>query len=111
VTARASGASACIDVSDGLLADVTHLADASGVGLDLVLGDPVVAVGATRDEALGGGEDYELIVATPDPDGLLAAFRREGLRVPLAIGSCVEVSKGRQVDGGPLPSGGWRHRF
>ena len=111
VAARVSGASACIDVSDGLLADVSHLADASGVGLDLVLGDPVVADGATRDEALGGGEDYELIVSTPDPDGLLAAFRLEGLRTPLAIGSCVEESRGRQVDGGPLPSGGWRHRF
>jgi len=111
VVARASGASACIDVSDGLLADATHLADASGVGLDLVVGDSVVAVGATRDEALGGGEDYELIVATPDPDGLLAAFRRDGLRTPLAIGSCVVASKGRQVDGGPFPPGGWRHRF
>ena len=39
VVARAAGATACIDVSDGLLADVTHLADASGVGLDLVVGD------------------------------------------------------------------------
>ena len=104
-------ASACIDVSDGLLADVTHLADASGVGLDLELGDPAVAAGATRDEALGGGEDYELIVATPDPDGLLAAFSRDGLRTPLAIGSCVEASRGRQVDGEPLPPEGWRHRF
>jgi len=111
VAARASGASACIDVSDGLLADVTHLADASGVGLDLSVGATVVADGATRDEALGGGEDYELIVATPDPDALLAAFRRNGLRAPLAIGWCVDPSEGRLVDGGPLPPGGWRHRF
>ncbi|HEY4928395.1 MAG TPA: thiamine-phosphate kinase [Acidimicrobiales bacterium] len=111
VVARAAGAAACIDVSDGLVADISHLADASGVGLDLEVGDVVVADGATRDEALGGGEDYELVVATSDPDGLFTAFERAGLRRPLAIGSCVDVSEGRSLDGGPLPSGGWRHQF
>jgi thiamine monophosphate kinase len=71
----------------------------------------MVAEGATRDEALGGGEDYELVVATPDPDGLRAAFSRAGLRAPLAIGRCTERSAGRVLDGEPLPPGGWRHRF
>jgi thiamine-monophosphate kinase len=111
VVARAAGATACIDVSDGLVADVTHVADASGVGVDLEVGAIVVAGGATRDEALGGGEDYELVVATSDPDGLFTAFEQAGLRRPLAIGSCVEASEGRSLDGGPLPTGGWRHRF
>jgi thiamine-monophosphate kinase len=113
VVSRAAGATACIDVSDGLAADVTHLAEASGVGLDLTVGggaegDGMVAEGATRDEALG---DYELVVATPDPDGLRAAFSRAGLRAPLAIGRCTERSAGRVLDGEPLPPGGWRHRF
>jgi thiamine-monophosphate kinase len=109
VVARAAGATACIDVSDGLVADVVHLAEASNVGLDLAVGVGLVADGATRDEALGGGEDYELVIATPHPDALLAAFEREGLRAPLAIGTCVERSEGRLLDGGLLPPGGWRH--
>jgi len=111
VAARGAGASACIDVSDGLAADVTHLAEASAVGLDLEVPDPVVVEGATRDEALYGGEDYELVVATPDPDALLAAFTRAGLRAPLAIGRCTDRTAGRRLDGAPLETGGWRHRF
>ena len=106
VAARSAGAAACIDVSDGLVADVSHLAEASQVGLDLVVGAGLVAAGATRDEALGGGEDYELVIATPDPEALFAAFARAGLRVPLAIGTCVERSGGQRLDGGDLPSGG-----
>ncbi len=111
MVARAAGATACIDVSDGLMADVTHLADASGVGLHLVVGAPVVAEGATRHEALDGGEDYELIVATPDPDALKVAFDEAGLRMPLAIGRCTDAGAGRLLDEEPLPAGGWRHRF
>jgi thiamine-monophosphate kinase len=111
VVARGAGASAAVDVSDGLVADLVRLAEASGVGLDLVVGDAVVAVGATRNEALGGGEDYELVLATPDPDALVVAFAAAGLRPPLAIGVCTERSAGSVLDGGPLPPGGWRHEF
>ena len=111
VAARRAGASACIDISDGLVADTGHLADASGVGLDLVVGEEVVAHGATHDEALHGGEDYELVVATGDPDGLVAAFEEAGLRPPLAIGSCIDDPMGRTLDGRSMPSGGWRHQF
>jgi thiamine-monophosphate kinase len=111
VVARATGSTACIDVSDGLVADVIHLADASGVGVDLALGVPLVAEGATRSEALGGGEDYELVIATADPDALATAFEEAGLRPPLAIGRCTDAGAGRSLDGGPLPAGGWRHRF
>ncbi len=75
-TARLAGATAMVDVSDGLLADLGHLADASGVGFRL---DQVpVAPGATIDEALGGGEDYELVMAAPDPRSLEAAFAEAG---------------------------------
>ncbi len=63
--ARRAGASAAIDLSDGLAADLAHLAAASGVGVAL---DAVpVADGATAEEALAGGEDYELLVATGAP--------------------------------------------
>jgi thiamine-monophosphate kinase len=61
-------ASACIDVSDGLLGDVGKLAQASGCGVELsykdlpVSEELVAAVGDTRarELALTGGDDYEL---------------------------------------------------
>jgi thiamine-monophosphate kinase len=67
-------ASACIDVSDGLLADLGHVARESGVGLELELDClPVSAAlvqsfGAeqARAWALGGGDDYELAFTVPE---------------------------------------------
>ena len=88
-----------------------HVAEASGVGLELEAGESVVVAGATRHEALAGGEEYELVLATPDPDGLVEAFRAAGLRPPLAIGRCTGEDGVYSLDGGPLPEGGWRHQF
>ena len=56
-----------MDLSDGIALDLHRLADASGVGFELV--DLPVADGATEEEAISGGEDYELLIATNDPDG------------------------------------------
>ncbi|MGA2837770.1 MAG: thiamine-phosphate kinase [Acidimicrobiales bacterium] len=109
--ARRAGASAAIDVSDGLVADLAHLAEASGVGLELVIGPDVVADGASRDEALSGGEDYELVLATTDSRALEDAFAAAGLRAPLALGRCTADAGVWTLDGGPLPPGGYRHRF
>jgi thiamine-monophosphate kinase len=107
--ARRAGASAAIDVSDGLAADAVHLAEASGVGLDLV--DVPVAPGATPAEAVAGGEEYELLVATPDPDGLLRAFAAAGLRRPLEVGRCTEEAGTWHLHGQPLRPLGWQHPF
>jgi thiamine-monophosphate kinase len=107
--ARRSGVGAAIDLSDGLVADLRHLAHASGVGADL---DTVpVAEGATRDEALSGGEDYELLVATGSPDALVATFRAADLAAPLPIGRCTDRPGRLTLGGDPLPPGGWLHRF
>jgi thiamine-monophosphate kinase len=107
--ARASGAAAAIDLSDGLTSDVIQLARSSRVGV--ALHDLPVAPGATREEALHGGEDYELLIATGEPDALIEAFAGAGVAPPLPIGSCTARPGEYSLDGGPLPPGGWRHRF
>jgi thiamine-monophosphate kinase len=112
--ARVAGASAMIDVSDGLAADLRHLADASGVGV--VVDRVPVAIGVTRvsDEpealALGGGEDYELLFAAPDPERLEATFGERGLGTPLRIGRCTADPAERRLRDGDLPVVGWEHR-
>ena len=107
--ARSSGATAAIDLSDGLGADVRHLATASSVGVRLA--SIPVTRGATSIEALGGGEDYELLIATGDPERLEEAFAAEGLRAPIPIGGCTDRPGRYLLDGEPLGDHGWHHRF
>ena len=74
--AAALGATAMIDVSDGLLADAGHLARASGVQVDIDAGrfpgNPALASAATAlgrrgtlDWVLTGGEDHALAATFP----------------------------------------------
>ena len=81
--AAEAGATAMIDVSDGLLAEVGHLAADSGVSIDVETAafdvpEPLLAVGqATGADPLqfilGGGEDHPLLATFPPgvalPDG------------------------------------------
>ncbi|HEX2023579.1 MAG TPA: thiamine-phosphate kinase [Acidimicrobiales bacterium] len=111
--ARAAGATAMIDVSDGLAIDVRHLADASQVGV--VLEHVPVAIGVSRvtdrpeELALGGGEDYELVFAAPDPDRIEAGFDKAELGVPLRIGRCTADPGERRLRDAELPTLGWEH--
>src|SRR5579862_8529115 len=108
-TAGRAGAAAMIDISDGLGIDLHRLADASRVGVDL---DFVpVASGAEVDDALGGGDDYELIICIADRDRMMTAFRDAGLEEPIAIGRVVENPEIRRLDGEPLPRSGYEHRL
>ena len=61
------GARAAIDVSDGLVADVRHLAIASGVIGHIELDAIPVVSGSSPREAVMSGEEYELVVAAPRP--------------------------------------------
>ncbi len=107
--ARVAGAHAMIDVSDGLALDLHRLADESGVGF--VLESVPVAEDATRDEALGGGEDYELVMAVGEPDlgALMDGFEAAGLRRPWRIGTVVADAGVRVLAGEELGRLGWQH--
>jgi len=105
--AVARGATAMIDVSDGLARDLRRLAAASRVGV--ALDEVPVAHGATLDEALGGGEDYELVITHRDPGKLASGFAAAGLPAPIVIGEVVEGAGEVRLEGTEVPDVGWRH--
>jgi thiamine-monophosphate kinase len=63
--ARNRAASACMDISDGLADAVGQLAAASGTGARILSSKIPVDPLATLEQALSGGEDYELLFAVP----------------------------------------------
>jgi len=109
-------AHAAVDVSDGLLADLGHIAARSGVGAELhadlvpvssSLRD-LLGRDAARDCALRGGDDYELcFTADADHRDSLHGLA-ESLALPLTrIGRIVD-GQGIQVDG-EADTGGYQH--
>lgn len=93
--AAVAGATAMMDVSDGLALDAARMADASGVTLDLD-GD---ALGSDPRLALAGGEDHALLATFPG-DALAPGFR--------IIGRVRERSAaGVLCDGEPVDLAGW----
>jgi thiamine-monophosphate kinase len=116
-------AHAMIDVSDGLLADLGHVCETSGVAASVQLplmplspaAREVVGADATIHAALAtGGDDYELLFAAPpDADGEIVSLSRS-LGLPITEIGAIEPGKGvRLLDhaGGEVlvAETGWRH--
>jgi thiamine-monophosphate kinase len=105
-TARRAGATAMIDLSDGLPLDLRRLAGASSVGAELDDPLPVAAGGSWAD-----GDCYELLFAATDRASVARAFEGASLTPPLVIGRCVRDPTRLRLGGAPLPAGGWAHEL
>jgi thiamine-monophosphate kinase len=108
--AAAAGATAMIDVSDGLVADAGHLAHDSGVAIDLhrsafEVPEPLQAVAAATGSdpmalILGGGEDHPL----------LATFDAGNVPADWTVIGDVGEGEGVTVDGAEYDGpAGWAH--
>ncbi|HEY2469723.1 MAG TPA: thiamine-phosphate kinase [Terracidiphilus sp.] len=110
---RKGAATAAIDISDGLSTDLDHICIESRVGAEIDAVSLPVFRGASLEQALHGGEDYELLFAA-----------RPGTRIPARIGGVsvtrigriVKAQSGRSrivllTNAGPqpLPRHGWEH--
>ena len=60
---RNRAARACVDLSDGLADGIRQIGEASGLGAIVEVDALPIEEGATLRDALGGGEDYELLFA------------------------------------------------
>ncbi|RYD42006.1 MAG: thiamine-monophosphate kinase, partial [Verrucomicrobiaceae bacterium] len=96
--------SAMMDLSDGLGKDLPRLAKASGCGFSIDETAIPVTTGSTVAEAIGDGEDFELLFCLEESraDGLLQAWPFADL--PLTrIGRMEEDGKEQAL------GGGWEH--
>jgi thiamine-monophosphate kinase len=97
---------AMMDLSDGLAKDLPRLAEASKCGFELDFEALPKNSGCGVEQALGDGEDYELLFAIKQEqaEGLIDAWSKQFPDLELsAIGRLVERGKGIKL------SGGWDH--
>lgn len=108
---RSAGVACAMDLSDGLASDARRIAEASGLGVEIdaalvPIAEPVLALAAETGWdalalAIGGGEDYEILVAAPEEVAV-----RAGCTV---VGRMIEegnwlIAQGKRT---PLEGLGW----
>ena len=97
---------AMMDVSDGLAADLPRLAKASGCGFALEKDAVPRNAGCSVDQALGDGEDFELLFAAEANANFEMEWRRNFPETELTcIGRLVSLEEADAVE----MSGGWNH--
>ena len=114
-------ASAAIDISDGLLADLGHICERSGVGAELLLDEiPLSSAvqrfldrGGSWEAVLAGGDDYELCFTVP-PERAEALTALEGGECGLTCIGTITEGKGvhcLSAEGGEIEigQGGYEH--
>jgi thiamine-monophosphate kinase len=110
---RRALATAALDLSDGLSIDLARLCEESCVAAEVDAARLPLHLGATLEQALHGGEDYELLFTAPAK----ALIPRAIAGVPITqIGRMVACKRGRPIvtlikpDGSePLERRGWEH--
>ena len=116
-------ASACIDVSDGLVKDLRHLCGASGLGARVELAEVPLSPaarqivdrgGAGIEHLISGGEDYELLMAVPP--SRLGALREAAAAAGIGLTAIGALEQGADVvfldQAGArveISRGGWEH--
>jgi thiamine-monophosphate kinase len=106
-------ASAALDLSDGLSTDLAHLCEESGVAAEINASALPIQPAATLDQALHGGEDYELLFTAHQATRLPRAIAG----VPVTrIGRILKTRSGRPTitlissqGAQPLEPHGWEH--
>jgi thiamine-monophosphate kinase len=110
---RHTMASAALDLSDGLSTDLSHICEESGVAAEVDAAHLPLGHGANLQQALHGGEDYELLFTSPPT----ARLPRAIAGVPInRIGRITKPCKGQPTIMLLTPKGmepllplGWEH--
>lgn len=87
------GMRACIDISDGLVADAGHLAAANALALEIDLGQLPCIAGVAPAEAAASGEEYELLLTavSMNADEFAATFDASLTEIGRVVAGSAEV--------------------
>jgi thiamine-monophosphate kinase len=99
---------AMMDLSDGLAKDLPRLADAGGLGFELWAPEIPITPGCTLEQALGDGEDYELLLAVSPKmkASMMHQWHCFSPKVPLTVIGQLLPLDGKSTN---KLKGGWEH--